>query len=133
MSSTMNRAKKHRALASLAGLAALLLVGSASLPANAVITSGQTVSCTVDWVQYSGDLLDISCGGILYSGYGPGWTTCATRQNAETMRAFNQIVTSTFLSGKKLLINWQADSVNQACGGPNRLNTRNATLFQIHN
>lgn len=133
MNSTQNRAKKHRTLSSLAGLAALALVGAISVPANAVVTSGQTTSCTVDWVQYSNDLLDVSCGGILYSGYGPGWTTCSTRQNAETMKMFNQITTSTFLSGKKLLINWSADSVNQNCGGPNRLNTRNASLFQIHN
>jgi hypothetical protein len=122
---------KHGIALALVGLAGMSAVGSSTKRAEAAVTSGQTVSCAVEYVQYSEEVFQISCGGVIYTTFGPGWTACTSRQTFETIKHFDTLATSAFLSGKKLLINFNKDS-SQSCGGPNFVNLPLATLLRIH-
>lgn len=94
----------NKKISALFGLACAAAIGTLSGTSHA----SQLGTCTVQYVQYADSLLAIKCAenpNELFA-WGTAWSACPFGQNIDNLKAYQNIAISAYMSGKKLLINY---------------------------
>lgn len=85
-------------------------VAAVSTPVRAA-TLVNVGSCTVQYVQFQNQQFAVKCTEYAneFFAYGPSLTTCGSRVELETLKAFNTTAQAALLAGRHLWFNYNPD------------------------